>query len=451
MDNNSFLNKFKGRTELVGKKGLLGIMNNLHMNIIGSQKPRQLVSKIRKKPHYENDYSYVNSIVKEDFNKNINYMPQFKNKLILQNNTDNQSFSQKNDRPDFNINNEMKNNLNVLINKSQEKPLKLFKFNENKTSLLKKYKNNSTDDINNAQNNLDNNKNFKLPVISQGKVPEKKYLNKKIILKVNNSYSKEKTNSFNNNNIDKNYKRSNSLKENNKELSKQSIKKNKENYYSTRTIKNQKNSNSNFGFYNIVLNGIKDDLNSLKNKINEMHHNNSFVGDHMYKEIARKKNNEFINHKNNDTNLNTYKNNNNYNNFNDNNNNNNTYFNNDNKKRIKKVNINSENNTNNNIIDTKTNNVNSVAFNKINYDLNNNIKINENQRKKILLIPSTNQNKWYNTNIKLEKIDEEDDKYDTNSITNDKNQNFLQIIMKQRLFYQKHKIPDNSRFKLSKI
>jgi hypothetical protein len=183
-----------------------------------------------------------------------------------------------------------------------------------------------------------------------------------------------------------------------------------------------------------------------------MHHNNSFVGDHMYKEIARKKNNEFINYKNNDTNLNTYKNNNNYNNFNDNNNNNNnTYFNNDNKKRIKKVNINSENNSNNNIIDTKTNNVNSVAFNKINYDLNNNIKINENQRKKILLIPSTNQNKWYNTNIKLEKIDEEDDKYDTNSITNDKNQNFLQIIMKQRLFYQKHKIPDNSRFKLSKI
>ena len=31
MDNNSFLNKFKGRTELVGKEGLLGIMNNLHI------------------------------------------------------------------------------------------------------------------------------------------------------------------------------------------------------------------------------------------------------------------------------------------------------------------------------------------------------------------------------------------------------------------------------------
>ena len=41
MNKNSFLNKFKGRTEIVGKEGLLGIMNNLHMYIIGYPKPKK--------------------------------------------------------------------------------------------------------------------------------------------------------------------------------------------------------------------------------------------------------------------------------------------------------------------------------------------------------------------------------------------------------------------------
>jgi len=44
MDNNSFLKKFQGRTELIGKEGLLGVMNNVHINVNDykyNQKPKK--------------------------------------------------------------------------------------------------------------------------------------------------------------------------------------------------------------------------------------------------------------------------------------------------------------------------------------------------------------------------------------------------------------------------
>ena len=80
MDNNKFLKKYKGSCELVGKEGPLAILNNLHTNIIG-YKPI-IIKKRKKVKNKEPDYSYVQSIVKDDFNQNINYNPQLNNLLI---------------------------------------------------------------------------------------------------------------------------------------------------------------------------------------------------------------------------------------------------------------------------------------------------------------------------------------------------------------------------------
>ena len=74
MDNNKFLKKYKASCELVGKEGPLGILNNLHYNIIG-YKPKEIK---KKKPPKKKEpaYSYITSIVKDDFNKNKNFISQ---------------------------------------------------------------------------------------------------------------------------------------------------------------------------------------------------------------------------------------------------------------------------------------------------------------------------------------------------------------------------------------
>ena len=74
MDNNKFLKKFSGSCELVGREGPLGILNNLHTNIRG-YKPKK-IKKIKQPTQPEPAYSYVSSIVKEDFNQNKNFIPQ---------------------------------------------------------------------------------------------------------------------------------------------------------------------------------------------------------------------------------------------------------------------------------------------------------------------------------------------------------------------------------------
>ena len=74
MDNNKFLKKFSGSCELVGREVPLGILNNLHTNIRG-YKPKK-IKKIKQPTQPEPAYSYVSSIVKEDFNQNKNFIPQ---------------------------------------------------------------------------------------------------------------------------------------------------------------------------------------------------------------------------------------------------------------------------------------------------------------------------------------------------------------------------------------
>ena len=79
MDNNKFLKKYSGSSELVGREGPLGILNNLHANISG-YKPIK-IKKIKQPTKPEPDYSYVTSIVKYDFNQNKNFVPQLSNLL----------------------------------------------------------------------------------------------------------------------------------------------------------------------------------------------------------------------------------------------------------------------------------------------------------------------------------------------------------------------------------
>lgn len=77
MENKLFLKKYSGSCELVGKEGPLGILNNLHNNIIGYEPKKQVIKIKRPKKNQEViDFSYVSSVVKDDFNKNKNFVPQ---------------------------------------------------------------------------------------------------------------------------------------------------------------------------------------------------------------------------------------------------------------------------------------------------------------------------------------------------------------------------------------
>ena len=92
MKNNLFLKKYRGSCEFVTKEGPIGILNNLHYNIIGF-KPKEIKKKKPPPKKREPDYSYITSIVKDDFNKNKNFVSQLsiflnylKNKEINNNN-----------------------------------------------------------------------------------------------------------------------------------------------------------------------------------------------------------------------------------------------------------------------------------------------------------------------------------------------------------------------------
>ena len=91
MDNNKFLKKYSGSSELVGREGPLGILNNLHANIRG-YKPIK-IKKIKQPTKPEPDYSYVSSIVKEDFNQNKNFIPQLSVQLNPMKFKDNQIYN----------------------------------------------------------------------------------------------------------------------------------------------------------------------------------------------------------------------------------------------------------------------------------------------------------------------------------------------------------------------
>ena len=409
MDNKSFLRKFKGRTEIIGKSGLLGIMDNLHINIIGNKpKSEKYISvKLKDKKFLDNDYSHVASIVKEEFNKNINFIPRLK----IINNNSNSNFK--------NINNE----------KFKKNPLKLFQIIEKDNNKEKEifYEGNTF-------TKKYNNKNMKFPlIISKNKSENKNILSndnefntlksyeRKSNLELKKTLKLKKISSSENINIRK--KNINTFQEknlNNPNSQIFNIKKN--NIFSTNNIFNHNNTKNDIinikKSYANILNKIQNDftiLDSIKNRINKLQRNNSYLEN----ENNLGKINDYYNDENKS--------------FND----------------IKNNTINTNNNLINarkNILENKKNNLKNI----------NNPKNSEKYFKEQMKIKECSLNNLTKEiNNKLPTINEKgDDKniLNTNNINiidnSKENDNFLEKLMKQRLNYQ-NKIPDNSIFKLN--
>ena len=232
MKENPFLKKFKGRMEQIGRNGYTEILNNLHINIVDYiPKPVKV-----KKPKIKVDkYGHIKSEVSEEFNKNLNYIPQTKimssspkknkSQEIEKININNIKSDKNNNINKFNIKNNIEGNQNkVKVKvKEKEKPIKLLKNiinnngNDNKNNKDNKKlnindnKNNSISNIKNYLNSKNNNQlietkkksnsiklNLKLPIISQNPSSPKKVENNKIINNLNNNLIKshERTATF---------------------------------------------------------------------------------------------------------------------------------------------------------------------------------------------------------------------------------------------------------------
>lgn len=438
-------------------------MNNLHMNIIGyKKKPKDSGIRIKKKRTLDNDYSYVTSVVKEEFNKNIDFVPQLKNlstSMKLQNNDENKNNNLNINRMKINErngNNEIKNLRK--INKSMENPIKLFKFN--KSDEKEKY-----NKINNK-----NNISIKLPLISSRKIEsEKKYLNKNIKIIRNNSFE-DKKNYTNNIGINindllkqKSYNKIQKIslrnnRNNNQEINSYSKdeyidnktklnenNKNKNISLSSRNILNQNNLKSNFEIekaYNDKLNKLQSDLDYIKKQIKKNQQNNNLfnLNNNIGNDNRADNDYPYINNKNSR----------------------NQNYNKNLLKNSYKTNINNINNLKNSFNLNSINNNDNNAFenNKIinfNYydktnGLSDNYKKDEifdsGQKEKRAFTSDKKQN-LFELNNKLNVIYEETEaKGNMNNYRQIDNKNFLEKIMEQRQFYQ-NKIPDDSIFKLN--
>ena len=405
MDNNSFLRKFKGRTEIIGKTGLLPIMDNLHMNIIG-YRPKQkknLSIKLKNKRILDNDYSYVSSIVKEEFNKNIDFVPQLK--ISTSNNS----------------------NLTNLINKKSTKnPLKLYKIVEQD--------NNEKKVVRNINTNIDNNKSMKLPLINhKDKTIEKNILRKENKLNVIKSYEKKNYFTLKNKflNQDAPLKIKKNILKNNRNYRKINNQQNsfdiKKNYsLSSRNIFEKNNSKNDIiniqNNYNNILNKIKNDfllLDSIKTRINKLQRNNSYLDNKNNIQLIDKKSpyelNDYNIYNNENKNISTEK---------------------DNNLLNIKINNSLLNKTKNNTIDDNSNKIN--YYKEMNKLENEEINFSDNIRKIGL-----------NEKYKIrEEISNKNIINNINKNNSEKNDNFLEKLMKQRLNYQ-NKIPDNSIFKIN--
>ena len=207
MDNSLFLKKYRRSSELVGKEGPIGILNNLRTNITGFKPTRIKKMKQQKKPEYELDYNYISSVVKEDFNKNKHFIPQlnvllnpmkYKNNQIYAYNCikskDNNYYNEENNKLVYNnseINNNKVNKERIVNNSKKinndnknikQKNLKnLLNYNQNKKVLL---------NTNHDSKNNNNNSKQLLPLIvshSQKMIPSSKFIYKNYKSKKSNT------------------------------------------------------------------------------------------------------------------------------------------------------------------------------------------------------------------------------------------------------------------------
>ena len=393
MDNNLLLRKFEGRTETSGKSGDKEKIENLNMNFIG-YKPEQKIhlnDKLKNQQLLDYDYSYVSSIVKEEFNKNINFVPKYRQ--MKKNNS----------------------HLKIYFNKKSENPIKLIKINEQDKTNTNENDNkinmsNKTDNNNHKLDNIDKNKDILLPLINfSDKRREKNILNIKL-------------------KRIKSYENKSDLKYNNKSLKQD------------RPIKIKKIvSNTNIKYKQKINNSFQE-----KNKIKEI-----FPLFNIDKK-KRLRNNSKFDISNKEKTYNKllvgyldYRN---------------------NKEKIKDKYshdfYNENKNINNVQINLNNNNKEKSSLKKKYYDKTNNSTRNEER----ILYPQKRKKEYTSSDSiknnlrlkhKLSLISEEEGYKkieNKNNITNDnnnqKNDNFLKILMKQRMLYQ-NKIPDNSRFKIN--
>ena len=484
MKEDSFLKKFKGRMQQIGKNGYSDILNNVHINIVDYiQKPKKVKkTKVKVEP-----YVNIKSEISEEFNKNKNFMPKTKNlsKSPQKNkieetdkmNDNNVKSIRFNNINKFNMKNSIENNKNKK--KEKEKPIKLLKSikfniinrNDNKKSLEIQTSGNHEKRINKMRNNkkiinLENNDklisskkrsnsiklNLKLPSISQSSKLERKNTNNLISKNSNNNLNKshDRVNTFTPkfiNKITNNYskifienvkkplnKRQNTENGNlkNYEVKKEfNLPKIDKNNNKKIKIENDKNAKIYNKEKDKILNSIKNDflmLDSIKNRGNNIDKN----------QMGSKK-------VNNNNNINQYKKNINKKNQSTNNSNFDNLMD-SNDSLDKEIKIKKQNNLNKNL--SRNNNLENVYMNEVgslgtstekkphtSFDYPQNIpKI----KNKLDIINEENEedNNKYITDVKF-----------NNSIDKKENLNSLEILMKQRAHFQ-NKIPNDSRFKI---
>ena len=283
MDNNSFLSKFQGRTEFIGKKGIFDLVKkNYSYEKEDKIKPRKienLILKLKNK-HKQNKISHTNSSHNnsKNYKSKDNKMPLSMNSSRIIKNS-NSIGNIKNGRNIFNNNKIENNNVKVVINDNKKLRNKKNNYMNNgsnqdriinssdqkknkntKNNLIQKQKfvsKSSQNRINNYKhkNNIQlkinengngpKNKNIKLPVIVTSPLSNNsKHYKKNILTKSPKIYKRQNTSNLNSNDkaiknkfqkIDKNYlsdKRPQSLKHS-------SLKKQKLNPYQEKPVDNK--------------------------------------------------------------------------------------------------------------------------------------------------------------------------------------------------------------------
>ena len=497
MSENSFLKKFQGRTEQIGRGGLSEIMNNLHINVIDyiPKKKKVKIPKIKVDP-----FGHISSEISVEFNKNINYQPQTKNlslsqkkiskeeekkminnkinkklffdKLKDNNDKDNKSTNISNNKFKLKNKNNLKNKeiSNIYKNKTKEEPIKILKnlkYNiniNNKNNNKNKENNDIYQKMNKKNLNIENNNkllkskkrsnsiplNIKFPLISQSP-SSKKNIGKNILTNHSKSKGQERVNTYTPQS--KNYFVNNT----NSQIINSNIKSslNKRINSKNDNFKND-NVNKQYNFpkidkkYNKMTYIEKDNNIELYNKQKNLILNNIKNDFMMLNSIKNRANNNISKSQTfEEKNLYQYK------NLQNNINTNNTPKN--KKNSIYLMNT-------NNSTDIKKQNVININFSQDNNDFNNlksrNIKSSENSQFKVK--ENNKPHTSFDTPLNIPKLknkldiiheeSEDDNKYLTdvklnNSFENQENMNSLEILMKQRARFQT-KIPNNSRFKL---
>ena len=278
--NDSFLNKFRGRTEVIGRGGLIDIMNNVHINVNDYQvkQKKQNFKKGRKKSP-KDEYNYITSEISKEFNKNKNYVPQLRSlSMSLKPNKNNEINKNNNKNNNTNINNKVKvenNKKNISLGVSQ-KNIDIQKTEKIKNIDIKK----------NKKGEQNSKANEYLTKSKEKPIKLFKYLNQNENIKNENKQSKDKNNNIKKEEIKNSIRISQSpdnKQNNNKNILKESKNKNKINIQlpsinpNSASPKEKKNilknlkvkANKSYDRVNTFTPNIKNNINIQNNESNK--------------------------------------------------------------------------------------------------------------------------------------------------------------------------------------